>query len=455
MMAFLAPLFWLIVCLSILITLHELGHYWVARLNGVRVMRFSFGFGKPLIKRVDKRGTEWVIAALPLGGYVSMLNEQTYEIPEGMRDEAFNNKSVYQRMAIVAAGPAMNLLLCVAFLWAMFLLGKPDFQPVIGQTQGLAAEAGLRAGDRLERIGSRDVTNWSDAALALTMAGMDRQTTPVQVRGEDGAQRQAQLPLAKLPAQLNERALPWQIGIIARHELSPPLIGSIQTGTPADGVLEIGDEVTAIDAMPVRYFNDISPMLAEIGRRDTDSTTEVMVEVQRDGQRLALLMRPEHRQDAERGDLWVLGIAPAPAAWPEFDAMRHYGVLAAVPAALRETWHLTTASVGMIGRMFSGRASVENVSGPVTIARYANASANSGPAQFLQFLALLSLSVCILNLLPIPLLDGGHLLYYLIELVKGSPVSEKAMVAGQYLGMAAVAGLMALAFYNDLSGLLR
>jgi regulator of sigma E protease len=228
----------------------------------------------------------------------------------------------------------------------------------------------------------------------------------------------------------------------------PPVVGRIAPGSPAWGVLAERDRVTAIDGVQVTAFEDIGPLLQRVGGRP------VMVEVQRDGERLALEASPRLQREAH-GRRWLLGIEPAPVPQPPYDATLRYGPVAAVPAAVRETWKLASDSLSMIGRLLTGHASVANVSGPITIARYANASAQLGPAWFLNFLALLSLTLAIMNLLPIPVLDGGHLLYYLIELAKGSPLSERAMAVGQYIGLALLAGLMGLAFYNDILHLVR
>ncbi|MDO5504779.1 MAG: RIP metalloprotease RseP [Pseudoxanthomonas suwonensis] len=456
MSEFIGSLWWLVVSIGVLVTFHEFGHYWVARRCGVHVLRFSVGFGKPLWSRQDRHGTEWAVAAIPLGGYVKMLDEREYEIPAGQLDQTFNRKSVWQRIAIVAAGPVANLLLCVLLLWGMFLLGRPDYRPVVGHVQGIAAQAGLRADDVLLQVGGRDTATWSEAALALTTAGMDRDELRLRVRDAEGVERERVLPLSRLPQGLDERRIPAAIGITPRHLLLPPVLGTIEPDAPAAGVLQASDRITAIDARRITHFEQIGPLLQQWGREEgATGSGEVMVEVLRNDQRLALPLRPRLHNDPQRGDYWILGIRPAAGEMPAYDASQRFGAIAAVPAAFRETARLARDSLGMIGRMFSGRASVENVSGPITIARYANASAQLGPAWFLSFLALLSLSLAIINLLPIPVLDGGHLLYYLIELVKGSPLSERAMAAGQYLGLAAIAGLMGLAFYNDLLGLLR
>ncbi len=451
MIDFIGSVWWLIVSIGVLVTFHEFGHYWVARRSGVKVLRFSVGFGKPLWLRRGRDGTEYVIAAIPLGGYVKMLDEREGEVEPADAAQAFNRQSVGKRIAIVIAGPLANLLLCVALLWAMFVIGRPDYAPVLGHVEAIAAESGLRRGDTLLQVDGRATPTWSEAALALTTAAMDRADVQIQVRTTDGDTANRSLRLSRLPQGFEELRAMQLIGVTPRHRLSPPVIGRIEPTTAAWGVLAEGDRITAIDGDRIAAFDEIGPLVQRLGQRGGAA----MVEVQRDGERLALELTPQRRNDPQRGSYWAFGIAPARGAIPAYDAKLQHGPLAAIPAALRETGTLASDSLAMIGRMFSGRASVENVSGPITIARYANASAQLGPAWFLNFLALLSLSLAIINLLPIPVLDGGHLLYYLIELVKGSPLSERAMAAGQYVGLALLAGLMGLAFYNDILQLLR
>jgi regulator of sigma E protease len=452
MSSFLGSVWWMIVSLGVLVTFHEFGHYWVARRCGVRVLRFSVGFGKPLWMRRGRDGTEYAIAAIPLGGYVRMLDEREGDVPPEQAAEAFNNKSVGKRIAIVAAGPIANLLLCVALLWGMFVIGRPDFQPVVGQAQGLSAQAGLARGDTLLSVDGRETPTWTEAAMAVANAAMDRRDIAVHVRTADGALADRRLPLSRLPAGGDQGEAMRAIGLVPRFQLLPAVVGSVEPGSAAWGVLAEGDRITAIDGTPVQTHDQVSPLVQAIGGRTA------MVEVDREGQRLALEITPRRLKDPrdpKAGSYWALGILPASAPLPPYDATLREPPLAAVPAALRETWKLGRDSVGMIGRLLSGRASVDNISGPITIARYANASAQLGPAWFLNFLALLSLSLAIINLLPIPVLDGGHLLYYLIELAKGSPLGERAMIAGQYIGLALLAGLMGLAFYNDILQLLR
>ncbi len=448
----LGSVWWLIVSIGVLVTFHEFGHFWVARRCGVKVLRFSVGFGNALWSRYGRDGTEYRIAAIPLGGYVKMLDEREADVPAADLDAAFNRKNVWQRIAIVAAGPLANLLLCVALLWAMFVIGRNDYSPTLGFVEGIAAQSGFRAGDTLLKVGDRDTPTWSEAAMALTTAALDRAPVDVQVREADGDQAVRKLDLSKLPDSFDEPRALQLAGLTPRHRLMPPVAGEIAPGTPAYGVLAEGDRLTAIDGTPIVAFDDIRPLVQALGDRGGVG----MVEVQRDGERLALELKPARSTDPDGKAYWALGVAPPKTQqMPTYDAKLRYGPLAAIPAAFSETWKLTTDSFAMIGRLIGGRASVENVSGPITIARYANASAQLGPAWFLNFLALLSLSLAIINLLPIPVLDGGHLLYYLIELVKGSPLSERAMAAGQYVGLALLASLMGLAFYNDILGLVR
>lgn len=448
MTEFLGSVWWLIVSLGVLVTFHEFGHYWVARRCGVHVLRFSVGFGKPLWMRRGRNGTEYAIAAIPLGGYVKMLDEREGRVPADRVDEAFNRKTVWQRIAIVLAGPVANLLLCVVLLWAMFVVGRPDYAPVVGATEGIAAEAGLRRGDRIEAVGERATPTWGELQMALLPAALDRADVPVRVRDAQGQQAHRQLRLSQLPDDVDERLLLGRIGLIPRHALLPPIVGRVSPDTPAAGVLREGDRVLAIAGARVAWFDDIGPAVQALGERGG----RLMIEVERGGQRYALPLAPERADDGAGGQYWRLGIAPqGRSEAPHKDAVQRYDPVAAVPAALREGWYQTRQLFAMVGRAFTGKVSVQNtVGGPVTIARTANAYAQLGPAWYLTVLALLSLSLGVLNLLPIPLLDGGHLLYYLIELVKGSPLSERAMAAGQYVGLALLAGLMGLAFYNDI-----
>ncbi|QZN81955.1 RIP metalloprotease RseP [Stenotrophomonas sp. DR822] len=446
---FIGSVWWMIVSLGLLVTFHEFGHYWVGRLCGVKVLRFSVGFGRPLWSRRDRHGTEFAIAAIPLGGYVKFLDEREVEVHPHERGQAFNHKTVWQRIAIVAAGPIANLLLCILLLWAMFVIGKQDYSATVGRATGMAATAGLGSGDRLLRVDGRDVITLGEASMALTAAAMDRRDVTLEVLDPADQLRSRTLPLSQLPAGFDERRVPILAGVYWRAWLQPPLVDTIVKGSAAEGHLQTGDLIVAIDGQRIDSVEQAISEVGSLGRRGGPA----MIEVLRGGERLALEITPRQGKDGKGQPTWQIGAGFAQSYSPAYDTLLKFGPLQSVTVAVRETGRMAADSLAMMGRIVTGKASLQNVSGPVTIARVANISAKRGVDWFIQFLALLSLSLCIINLLPIPILDGGHLLYYLIELVKGSPLSERAVAAGQYIGLALLAGLMGLAFYNDILGL--
>jgi len=449
MTEFFGSVWWMIVSLGLLVTIHEFGHYWVARRCGVKVLRFSVGFGRPLWSRRDRHGTEFAIAAIPLGGYVKMLDEREVEVHPHERGQAFNHKTVWQRIAIVAAGPLANLLLCMLLLWAMFVLGKQDYSATVGRVTGMAQAAGLQPGDRILAVDARPVATVGDASMALTAAAMDRQDAVLQVVDGQHRVHERTLPLSTLPAGFDERRVAVQAGLAWQFWLQPAQVDRLLADAAVAGVMQPGDLIVAIDGQRIEGVDQVYPAVQALGQRGGPG----MIDVLRGGERLALEVTPREGVDGRQQKVWQLGIGFAQDYTPAYDTVLKHGPLAAVPVAIRETGRLASDSLAMMRRIVTGNASLQNVSGPVTIARVANVSAQRGVDWFLQFLALLSLSLCIINLLPIPVLDGGHLLYYLIELVKGSPLSERAMAAGQFVGLALLAGLMGLAFYNDILGL--
>jgi regulator of sigma E protease len=442
MSEFFGSVWWLIVTLGVLITFHEFGHFVVARRCGVKVLRFSIGFGKALWTRRDRHGTEFVIAAIPLGGYVKMLDEREGDVPPGELEQAHNRKPVLQRMAIAAAGPLFNLVFAVVAFWAMLVIGKPDFQPIVAEPTGLAATAGFAAGDRILAVDDEKVATWTDAISALAQRAIDGTPVDVSVRTSSGTETVRKLPLDRLSDRGDlEKALP-QIGLKLKAPAVAAIAAKVRSGMPAAAAgLADGDRIVAINGTPVSEF----AALGELIQKEAAESPVLGFEVERGSQRLDFNVHAIQQTD-DSGTRWVTGIE-APDA---HDAVLRYGPIAAIPAAFQETWHSATRMLKLLGQIVSGQASTKNISGIISIGQAANTTAHMGVAWFFDFLAAVSLSLAVMNLLPIPILDGGHLLYYLIELVKGSPVSERTQVAGQYVGLMLLVALMGLAFYNDI-----
>lgn len=439
-------LWWMIVTLGLLVTFHEFGHFIVARRCGVRVLKFSIGFGRALWSRVGRDGTEYMIAMIPLGGYVKMLDVREGEVPGPLRAQEFTGKPIWQRIAIVLAGPVFNLLFAVAAFWAMLVIGKPDYQPLIGHTSGLAAQAGFQRGDRVLAVGDESVANWTDLGLALADAAHSRKPTPLRVRDVDGNLHTRVLHFEKLPAHAGESAQIEQTGLTPQQRSLPPVIGKLMPGGAAIAAgLQPSDRILAIGTTAIHDWNDLSDAVRAQAAPDHPLT----VQLRRAGKPLTISLQPKQTTLADGSREYAIGVYPQETQ-AHYDTVLRRGPLAAIPAAFAQTWDLTARTLQMLGGMVTGSASLKNISGPISIAQYANASAGMGPAWFLYFLGIISLSLGIMNLLPIPILDGGHLLYYLIELAKGSPLSERTMAAGQYAGMALLVALMGLAFYNDI-----
>lgn len=436
-------LFWYIVTIGVLVTFHEFGHFWVARRCGVKVHRFSIGFGRPLWTRVGRDGTEYVLAAIPLGGYVSMLDERAEDVAPEQAHAALNRKPVWQKIAVAAAGPIANVLLAIAVYWMMFVVGKPDFQPIIGQTTGVAADAGLRSGMRVTAVDGEPVDAWSEVGMAVFEAALYRRDVALDVHDPEGDESSHTLRLGAIARDVPDEQIGALLGL---QRLQPALVGQVVAdGAGAAAGLRSGDLILSVDGEAVVDFESLRQILQRQARDG-----EVALLVEREGERERLLAKPMAAEEAGQ-TVYRLGIG----AGVRSDHVRRHGPLAAIPVAFRETWTVTTKSVQFLKDMLLGALSTKHLSGPLTIAQVANLSANEGLPWFLGFLGAVSLGLAILNLLPIPILDGGHILYYLIELIKGSPVSERTLVAGQYVGLAMLSGLIGLAFFNDISGLFR
>jgi regulator of sigma E protease len=446
-------IWWLLVALGLLITFHEFGHFWVARRMGVRVLKFSVGFGRALWSRKGRDGTEYVIAMIPLGGYVKMLDEREGEVDTGDLDEAFNRKSVWARIAIVIAGPAFNLIFTLLAFWLMFLLGTPEYRPIIGEVTGIAASAGLEENDRILSIEGEATETWTHVQFSLINRALDREQVRLMVEDYDGIQRDILLDLGQLGTDFKEEQTLTDIGITPWWPKVPAIVGEVSSDSPAYYAgFKPGDRVISVAGESVEEWTQIGQLVQKHGTADTPLT----VTVERAGGKLDISVTPEKTSDGTFSSRLVLGITNQPAddllqaKVSRAYFMHKYGLLEGFTAASSEMWRLTRSTVGLLGRMLTGTASVRNLSGPVSIAQSANEYANAGLSRFLFFLGAISLSLGILNLLPIPVLDGGHLLYYLIELAKGSPLSEQMQAKGQYIGLMALFGLMGIAFFNDI-----
>jgi regulator of sigma E protease len=439
---FFGSAWWLLVTLGILVTFHEFGHFWVARRLGVRVLRFSVGFGKPLWSYTAGDGVVYAIGAIPLGGYVKFLDAREADQPELARQPGeFSTAPVWHRIAIAAAGPIFNIAFTVFAFWAMFVIGRPDMQPVIGTPTALAAQAGFEAGDRLTTVGGERVDSLSNALQEIAQAAIVHEDVAISVVDARGNAHDRVLPLSRLPTDAPDGKTFEAIGLTPQPP--PAVVGIVAADSPAAraGMLA-GDRILRINNAAIGNWEDLTRTVGEQAARNP----QLHVVVQRGASEIGLDLTA--KQSSESGaPRWMIGIGGK---GRDYDALEHYGPLQAIPASLRETWKTTRNTLGMIGSMLTGQASTKNLSSVITIARVANESAQQGLAWFLSFLAVISLSLGILNLLPIPILDGGHLLYYFIELVKGSPLSERALVAGQYVGLALLVTLMSLAFYNDI-----
>jgi len=441
------------VALGVLIVIHELGHFVVARWCGVKVLRFSVGFGKPLLlKRFGVDGTEWAIGAFPLGGYVKMLDEREGEVAPHELPRAFNRQSVYRRSAIVVAGPLANLVLAVLLYWVLFMHGVPGIKPVLGDVPAAtaAAAAGFQRGDELITIEKQRVPTWQDVRWVLLKRALQHEVLGVEVRNAQGATAVRHLDMGGVTGDDLEADFLDKLGLTHfQPELKSVVESVLPRGAAARGGLAAGDVIVSVDGQPVSLWEDVVVRVRQSPARP------LTMQVKRADAVRVLQIVPD--SVVENGKT-VGKIGAAAAFDPKLMQKLVTEVRYAPPRALREafakTWDTSVFSLKMMGKMFFGEVSWRNISGPITIADYAGQSAHLGWMPYLGFLALISISLGVLNLLPIPLLDGGHLMYYMAEIVKGSPVTEKTMEIGQQIGIAILLTLMAFAFYNDINRLI-
>jgi regulator of sigma E protease len=428
---------------------HEFGHYLAARLAGVKVLRFSLGFGQPLLShRFGKDQTEWSLAALPFGGYVKMLDEREGEVPAAEAHRSFNRATVWRRIGIVMAGPLANFLLAIVFYWALFLHGLPALKPIIGEPPANtpAAMAGLVAGDEIRRVNGTDTPSFQDLRLTLLRAGVEG--APLMLELADG--RSVQLNAQSLASENLEQDTLRPLGIVRYEPDVEPVIGQLlPDGVAARAGLQRGDRLLAANGTPVANWQGWVEMIRQ------HPAKSLRIELQRRGQPAVLTLTPDA---VNEGGKLVGKIGAGPeideAVFAGLMTEVRYGPIDALWQGAVKTWDMSVFTLEMMGRMAFGQVSWKNLSGPLTIADYAGQSAALGWISFVGFLALVSVSLGVLNLLPIPLLDGGHLMYYVAEVFTGRPVSERTMEIGGRIGMTLLLLLMSFALFNDLQRLL-
>ncbi len=441
-----------IVALGLLVTIHEYGHFWVARRCGVKVLRFSVGFGKALFSWRDKRGTEYAIAAIPLGGYVKMLDEREGPVDPAELDQAFNRKDVKKRIAIVSAGPIANFLLAIVAFWLIAVMGITTIAPVLGPVEpgSVAERAGLAEGMELVEIDGVATPSWHEVNLQLIRRlGETGRLEVIAREAPGGAAQSYTLTLQDWLRGADQPDPIEALGLTSWQPVVEPRIGQISPDGAAEAAgLREGDLILAINGEPVQdWVRQVVPAIQDSAGESLQLTVE------RDGDTRILAVTPGVRESQGR-NLGFIGAGVASFDWPEHMVRSiDYNPLVAIPVALGKTWDMTVLTLESLKKMLTGLVSAKNLSGPITIAKVAGASAKSGPESFLSFLAYLSISLGVLNLLPIPVLDGGHLVYYVAEWVRGKPLSERIQAWGLQIGLTLIVGVMVFAIYNDISRL--
>jgi len=442
-------LFAFLLALAILIAIHEFGHFWVARRCGVKVLKFSIGFGKPLWQKIARDGTHYVVAMIPLGGYVKMLDEREGEVPADQINAAFNRKPLRSRVAIVAAGPIANLLFAIFAYWLVFIIGIAGIKPVINEVvaDSPAEIAQLLPGDQIERINGDKTPTWSSVRNALTQIADKGGTAELTIVSEAG-QQQRKLEVAQ-HSILSDKpiSLLKQLGVTPVLYDLKPVIGTVVPNKPAQlAGLQTGDLVISTNDQAITHWAE----WVEIVKANPNQLLNV--EIERQGQQLILQLTPSKTDEG----IGVIGVGVDASATPVPDALKaelRYGLFTGLVKAAETTWQMSSLTVRSFISMLSGELSTKNLGGPISIAQFAGASADRGLTAFFSFLAMISISLGILNLLPIPILDGGHLMMYFFEWVRGKPLSEQTQLKGQKIGLILLLALMLFAFFNDLSRL--
>jgi regulator of sigma E protease len=444
--------------IGVLVSVHEFGHYWVARRLGFKVLRFSIGFGKPILKRVSRHPDhiEYVLAAIPLGGYVRLLDEREGPLPAGEEHRAFNRRPPLARILVLLAGPCANFLFAIAAYWALFMYGIPGLRPVIGEVAegSIASAANIRPDDELIRVAGRMTPTRQAAVLGILEEVTNGGRVLLTVRAPDGRERDLEIvvPAAEQRALTEPGALPYGLGLYFWRPALPVVVGSLTSGDPAAlAGIAVGDRIVEMEGRPV---NDFTEFVAAIRSRPGMSTQLAAI---RDGNRLSFTLVPK-LVVSDGKSIGQIGLGADVSAIPDYpESMRtveRHGVLAALVSAVQETWDKSALTMRFLWRMVTGHVSTKNISGPINIAQYAGLTAHEGFDYYLGFLALVSISLGVLNLLPIPVLDGGQVMYQLFEMARGNPLPMQAQVLGQKLGIAMLILLMGFAFYNDITRLL-
>lgn len=436
--------------LGILVTVHEFGHFWVARRCGVRVLRFSVGFGRSLWTRIGKDGTEYVLAAIPLGGYVKMLDEREGNVPPEQLAFAFNRQPVLSRMAIVAAGPMANFILAIVVFYGLYIVGVRGVAPVIGAVEpgSVAAAAGLQAGQEIVAVDGESTPTRQSVSMQLLKRLGETGVIRVGVReGQGGQVRERLAPVSEWLKDQEEPDLLGGLGVAFEMPVVEPRIEEIMSGSAAEAAgLRSGDRILSVDGSAVATWEEWVRVVR------SSPGVSLQLQVERDGAAVSLALVPARVAQPQGLDVGQAGVSAVIPEWPkEYLRLERYGPIDAWVPAVAQTWSLVVFTVDSTFKMIEGLISPKNLSGPITIAKVAAASARSGVEAYVGFLALLSISLGVLNLFPIPVLDGGHLMFCLIEIVKGSPVSERVQMLGYQVGLFMLVGVMTLALFNDIS----
>ncbi|WP_159655240.1 sigma E protease regulator RseP [Vibrio atypicus] len=441
-----------IIALGILVAVHEFGHFWVARRCGVRVEKFSIGFGKSIWSKVGKDGTEYSISVIPLGGYVKMLDGRVDDVSEADQEFAFDKKPLWKRSAIVAAGPVFNFLFAIVAYWLVFMIGVPAVKPVVGQVTpySIAAEAGLESGMELKSVSGVKTADWESVNMGLiSHIGDERLTMTVAPADGVGIEQTITFDLTKWNFDPEQQSAMSALGFVPfTPEISTTLINITEGSAGERAGLKEGDTLVTIDNKPIEVWQQVVDAIQK------HPNAPLALEVLRDGEKITLTIVPDSREMKGKGEVGFAGIAPEVAEWPQsyrFDLQ--FGVIDSVGKAVEKTGQVIDLTISMLKKLIVGDVGLNNLSGPISIAKGAGTTADYGLVYFLGFLALISVNLGIINLVPLPMLDGGHLLFFAIEAVIRRPVPEKIQEMGYRVGGAIIFSLMAVAIFNDFARL--